>query len=116
MSIQRRKRIGKPLLVATAGVGLTVSSCTGKEGFGNLMPPPTEDMVELCIDVTPDNADVTVQGVPVADEECIQTYQGTHIVEATSEGYEDYTDYVDVTNDMTHTFEMTQSTDDSGTQ
>jgi flagellar basal body rod protein FlgC len=112
MSIKRRKTTGKPLLIATAGVGLTVTSCIGKEVVsGNLMPPP---MVELCIDVTPDEAAVTVDGVVVADEQCTQVYEGMVQVDANAEGYVDYSENVEVYEDMTHEFELTQATDDSG--
>ena len=117
MSVKRRKTKGKPLLLATAGVGLTVSACNGgmkPEVSGNLMPPPMVE-TELCIDVTPDNALVIVQGVVVADEQCTNTY-GSVQIEATADGYEDYSEVIMVDENMTHAFEMTPLEDDSAVQ
>ena len=115
MSIKRRRTKGKPLLIATAGVGLTVSACNGikPEVSGNLMPPP---MAELCIDVTPDDAVVTVEGAVVADEQCTSVYGGYAEIEATADGYEDYSEVLTVDEDMTHTFELTPSVDDTAGQ
>ena len=80
-------------------------------GFaGNLMAPP---FVEFCIDVTPDEAEVTVSGVVVDDGDCTLAEDGYPVqVEATLEGYEDYAEDVQVEGDPTnHVFEMTPESD-----
>ena len=114
MTIKRRKTNGKPLLLATASVGLTITACIGKEvTSGNLMPPP---MVELCIEVEPETAQVTVNTVTVADGECTTVYEGSITIEATAEGYLDYSEVVDVYEETTtHNIEMVSETsEDSG--
>jgi len=98
MPIKRRKITGRPLLVATTALSVTIS-CTGSVVSGNLMPPPD---VELCIDVEPDSAVVLVQNEAFADEECKPIMEGSYIVTATAEGYVDYEEQVDVFTDMTH--------------
>ena len=122
MKIKRRKQLGTALLTATFSLGVSVVGCTDNNdkdtdvlegvpvspfdsGFaGNLMAPPT---VDFCIDVTPDDADVTANGEPIADEECIQTFDGNNVrVEATAEGYLDYLEDVEVNDDTNHVFEM----------
>ena len=96
MSIKRRKTTGKPLMLATAG--LAVTACVGKEvTSGNLMPPQT---IELCIEVEPENATVTVDGGPtpgtLADGECRDFYDGRVEIEATAEGYQDYSETIEL--------------------
>ena len=116
MNIYRRKTKGTPLLIATAGMGLTISACVGKTvTSGNLMPPP---MMELCIEVEPETAEVTIDDMLVADGECTQIYTETAIVEATAEGYQDYSAEVPVVEGTTtHNIEMVpETTADSGEQ
>ena len=125
MKFKRRKQLGTALLTATFSFGVSVVGCVDNKdtddsdditispfdsGFaGNLMAPPT---VDFCIDVTPDDANVTVDGDPIADEECIQTFDGNNVrVEATAEGYLDYLEDVEVNNNTNHVFEMTPEGD-----
>ena len=107
MNIRKRKTKGKPLLVATASLGMAVSGCNGKVGpevSGNLMPPP---FLELCIEVEPETAAVTVEGENVPDGQCTQVYSSTVLVEATAEGYEEYSEEVSVEEGTnTHTIDM----------
>lgn len=104
MSIRRRKKIGQSLLIAGAGVSLNMA-CFEKVGnSGNLMPPP---MVELCIEVEPETAAVTVNTISVPDGDCLEVYEGdTAIIEATAEGYQDHSEELSVTQDTTHSIEM----------
>jgi len=113
MKINRRKTKGTPLLIATAGVGLTVTACIGKGvTSGNLMAPP---MVELCIEVEPETAEVQVDGIAVVDGDCSQVYEGIVTIEATADGYQDYSEDVEVYETTTHSIEMTpEVVEDSG--
>lgn len=94
MSIRRRKRIGKSLLIAgtgiTMGVGCFLDNPFKKEEMisGNLMPPP---MVNVCIEVEPNTARVLVDGAETADGTCTEVYEGDRVkIEATAEGYQKY--------------------------
>ena len=66
----RRTLTGRPLLLAS-GVALAVS-CGGKgkqepePPVGNLMAPPLIEP-ELCVDVVPEDATVTINGVPTSE-------------------------------------------------
>ena len=121
MKIIKRKQFGKALLTASIGLGVSVVGCidnkdddtlNGSEVVnddtsysGNLMPPP---MVELCIDVTPDEANVTVNETTVSDGECTDIYEGNPAdIEASAEGYENFSETITVTEDMTYAIEMT---------
>ena len=118
MPIRQRKKIGNSLLVAGAGVTVSmVSSCIATSG--NFMSPP---VVQLCIDVEPETATVVLSDAymyedtaenggsyseTVADGAC--TYlndYSTVTINATAEGYEDYTEEIMVDGSMTHTIEM----------
>ena len=102
MSIKRRRTIGASLLVAGAGISMTVAC--GTTTSGNLMAP---EMVQLCIEVEPETAAVTVNQASVADGECVDTYVGyTASIEATAEGYQDFTEEVEISASMTYTIEM----------
>ena len=63
---RRRSLTGRPLLVATIGVALTAASCNGPSAAvpppGNLMPPPMIQAGELCVEVVPADAVITVDG------------------------------------------------------
>ncbi len=121
MKIIKRKQIGKALLTASIGLGVSVVGCIDDKGddtlkgesfvnndsafSGNLMPPP---MVELCIDVTPDEAIVTVNETSVLDGECTDIYEGNPAeINANAEGYENYSETITVSENMTHAFELT---------
>mgnify|MGYP006085496271 CR=1 FL=1 len=107
LSIKRRRKIGASLLVAGAGISMTVAG--GCATSGNLMAPPTSSpiMVELCIEVEPETASVTVNETSVPDGECIDTEAGyTASIEATAEGYEGFIDEVEISASMTYTIEM----------
>ena len=71
---------------------------------GNLMAPP---LIDFCIDVEPETAEVTVNNEVVADGGCIDAYEGqVASVEASAEGYQDYSEQVPITGAMTHAIEM----------
>jgi len=51
-----RRRKARPLLIASAGLGALLSGCstgTGHQPFGNLVPPPAQDMAPT--DAAPDH-------------------------------------------------------------
>jgi hypothetical protein len=83
---RRRPLNGRPLLVASAGIAMTIGCRTPEppmEPPGNLMAPPMVDG-ELCIDVVPAGAKITVDGVAVTTP-CVPEhgYQGqTYAVHA----------------------------------
>ena len=106
MSIRRRRKIGTALLIAGTGISMTVAG--GCATSGNLMAPQSYSplMVELCIEVEPETASVTVNQESVADGECIEAYGYTASIEATAEGYEDYIEEIEISTSMTHTIEM----------
>lgn len=97
----RRPFTGKPLLVTTAGIALSVVACSGgksgpKDDFGptgNLVAPPT---VQVCVTVEPAEAKVQVQGIALDSLNCIDIYGGSAQVIAEAEGYEKYDETVDV--------------------
>ncbi len=115
MALKRRKRIGKPLLTATAATTVTLTSCIPVL-TGNPAPPPPS-MVPLCIDVTPDDAEVTVfqnydldnllartdggniqysdvsalpYGIRIEDEGCTGVGSRKVLISAKADGFEDF--------------------------
>ena len=101
MGIKRRKRIGKPLLTATAATTITFASCY-MGPVGNLMAAP--NITELCVDVTPDHAELMIYptystwdfnpdggigGFQINDEECVETHGGFGVVTAKAQGFVD---------------------------
>ena len=118
--IKRRKKIGNSLLTAAslAGTTLVMSSCvSGKEVVsGNLMPPPD---IELCIDVSPEDATVMVnsgwQEVEVPNGSCEMFSPGGVQIEATAENYNDYSAELQLYEDTRHEIDMVPNEDgDSG--
>ena len=114
--IKRRKSIGGSLLTAAsvAGSTLVMSSCVGKEVVsGNLMPPPE---IELCIEVTPEDAVVTVQHswgqADIPDGSCELVGDGQMDISATADGYQDYAETIEVYEDTTHDIELVPLSDD----
>ena len=95
MKVRQRRVTSTPLLLATSGLTITLMGCSviEPEVTGNLMPPP---MVELCIEVEPKMAQVTVRGVPVSSGKCVEMFSTLVQVEATAEGYEPYKENLDV--------------------
>lgn len=90
---KRRKLQGRPLLLATTTVVMVIG-CGGviENEYpppGNLMPPP-EVTGELCIDVEPADAKVTVYGAHTIEwtERCdIVTAYGNVSIKAEAPGY-----------------------------
>ena len=118
--IKRRKSIGGSLLTAAsvAGSTLVMSSCVGKEVVsGNLMPPPE---IELCIEVTPEDAVVTVQHswgqADIPDGSCERVGEGSMEISATADGYEEHTEVIDIFEDTTHEIEMVPLVEDGDGQ
>ena len=117
--IKRRKPVGGSLLAAAsvAGTTMVMASCvSGKEVVsGNLMPPPN---IELCIEVTPEDAVVTVSdgwGVrEVADGSCDSVLDGPVQVSATAEGYDDYAVELEIYEDITYEIEMIPTAPEDG--
>ena len=109
MPLKRRKKIGATLLVAGAGVTVSMTgACIGVSG--NLMSPP---MVPFCIEVEPEDAEVYVEATVVANGECVEYYQGDHVtVTATADGYQDYEEEVVVSDDP-HVIEMVPEAQDT---
>jgi len=109
MKVRRRRLSGRPLLVATsAGVALTITSCADSTS-GNLVAPP---QVQLCVEVVPDEATVSVDGVEWTDERCEDVWEGLHTVDAVAEGYEDYSEEVMVDSPTTHEVTMVEESGD----
>jgi len=110
-------------LTASLGLSVSVVGCTGKtttndtsEGesivldsgvTGNLMPPP---MVEVCVDVTPDEATVWIDEEQTVDNGCVSTIEGSVDIRATAEGYVDHQETIEVYEDTIHSIEMTSET------
>ena len=124
MKINRRRAVGQLLLggvVAAGVIGCTADkedTLMGDTDFnivadsgvtGNLMPPPE---IQLCVDVTPDNAVVNISGavdgnVTIADGDCEGIYENmTILITATAEGYEDHEEEQLFTEDTLHTIVM----------
>ena len=84
---------------------------------GNLMPPPE---IELCVDVTPDNAVVNISGAvdgdgTMADGDCESIYENMTIaITATAEGYEDYEEEQLFAEDSLHTIVMNPISNSDG--
>ena len=96
----RRRMSGRPLLVASS---VLVASC-GAGPVGNLVAPP---MYELCVTVVPAEAEVTIDQQPLEADGCNTTWEGTHVVAATAEGYVPYEAEVQLSADTTHDITMT---------
>lgn len=104
MNIKRRKRIGNTLLIAGAGASIAMGCNRRSIISGNLMPPP---MSELCIEVKPQEAAVRINSFPLTNENCISSYDGGNaLIEATAEGYQDYTKEIIVMGPTNHVIEM----------
>ena len=94
----RRRKTGRSLLVATVGIAVSACGLDKKDDnlelmvTGNLVPPPT---VELCVDIEPADAHVTVDDRLLTDKHCQQVYRSAQIA-ATSDGYQDYNETVSV--------------------
>lgn len=119
MTIKRRKKIGATLLVAGAGVTVSmVNACVGTSG--NLMAPP---LVQLCIDVEPETATVTLSdsymyedtaytggtdSLAITNGECTHVDEYSSVtISATADGYQDYSEEIVVEGKTTHAIEMT---------
>ncbi|TNE88367.1 MAG: hypothetical protein EP330_14885 [Deltaproteobacteria bacterium] len=101
---KRRKIHGTPLLVASAGIGISLA-CGGSGGGrmgpppppGNLMPPPDSEMVSVCVDVLPADAVVRVDGVEEPSR-CGERRAGrTVLVEVSAPGHQTHTESVSLT-------------------
>lgn len=112
----RRRLQGKPLLVAGTSMSALIIGCsevTNPEPevyvSGNLVAPP---MLELCIEVSPEEAaaeaTVTADSQPLSSTvpPCISVYEGTVIIGAIAEGFQEYRDEFELTADTTHTITM----------
>lgn len=114
MSIKRRRTIGAALLIAGTGISMTIACGDKDSGIvgvisGNLMAPP---LAELCIEVEPETASVTVNENTIADGACIEVYQDNPIdLKATAEGYQDYAEELTISEDTTHSIEMEADTE-----
>jgi hypothetical protein len=82
----RRRRSGKPLLVASAGLVVSIG-CGNHHPPGNLMAPP---QVQVCVDADPPEAQVMIDGVAVGSDGCRPEYAGQVEITATAPGYEPY--------------------------
>ena len=119
--IKRRKPVGGSLLAAAsvAGTTMVMASCvSGKEVVsGNLMPPPNIN-IELCIEVSPEEAVVTVTDSwgerEIADGTCDSVPDGTVQITATAEGYDDYAVELEIYEDTTHEIEMIPTAPEDG--
>ena len=112
MKIIRRKKIGTALLTATTS-SLLITACDviKPSVSGNLMPAPT---FELCIEVEPETANVIVDSSEVLDGECRNVYAPSAQVTATAEGYQDYEQIIDISEDTTHTITMIPESEEGG--
>ncbi len=96
---KRRPLHGQPLLVASVGAAMAMTlGCSGGktpevEVVGNLVAPPMVEG-EVCIDVTPPEAAVTLDG-QATTERCttLESYGGV-TVEASAPGYTTHTEVV----------------------
>lgn len=101
MSIKRRTLRGAPLLVASAGAAMAVGcdGITTGTTSGNLVAPPP---VELCVEVSPEEATVTLDGQAFDTEAgCQEVWEGSHTLAADAEGYAPYTETFDLWEDTT---------------
>ena len=120
MKITRRKKVGKVLLTVSMGCSVSVLGCTDNKDTlagekpsvvvpdsgvtGNLMAPP---VVDFCIDVTPDEAEVTIEEQAVTDGQCVDVYEGNSVeVRAQAEGYDDFEEIVRVNESMVYPIEL----------
>ena len=111
MAINKRKTIGMAILSAT-GAQLFVGCGEKAVTSGNLMAP---EMVDLCIEVEPESAAVTVDGTSVDDGSCVSVYEYTTVsITAIAEGYDNYEEELLVETDTTHTITMTATNTDTG--
>jgi hypothetical protein len=110
----RRPILGRPLLIAGTGASVLIA-CSGIKATGdtevytsgNLVAPP---MVQLCIEVSPPEADATVtasgQTMPEAEPSCVQVYEGSIQLTASAEGYAPYEETLEVYVDTNHTITL----------
>lgn len=104
MRIKRRKKIGLSLLVAGTGISVGAGCAQEKIISGNTVAPPTAD---LCFDVKPETATVTVDQKPILNSQCTSVRRDSKvIVEATAGRYEDYKQEVLVSGNTTHVIQM----------
>jgi hypothetical protein len=114
MSIKRRRTIGVSLLIAGTGISMTIACGDKDSGLigstsGNLMAPP---LAELCIEVEPETASVTVNENAIADGACTEVYQDNPIyLKATAEGFQDYEEELTISEDTTYSIEMEADTE-----
>lgn len=109
MSTRRRPLRGAPLLVASAGAAMAVGcdGITTGTTSGNLVAPPP---VELCVEVSPEEATVTLDGVAFDTEAgCQETWEGTHELAAEAEGYEPYSETIEIYEDTTKEITLTEA-------
>lgn len=114
MSIKRRALRGAPLLVASAGAVLAVGCDGGSIGTtsGNLVAPPE---VELCVNATPEEAAVQIDGQDLNVETgCNSVWEGSHEITATAEGYDPYSETVEVYGDTTKEIVLTEASGETG--
>ena len=132
MKINRRRAVGQLLLggvVAAGVIGCTADkedTLMGDTDFnivadsgvtGNLMAPPN---VEFCVDVTPDNASVSITGAvdgdgTMADGDCETIYGDMMMtITATAEGYEDHEEEQYFGVDTLHTIVMNPISNSDG--
>ncbi|MCO4748378.1 MAG: hypothetical protein KC912_26525, partial [Proteobacteria bacterium] len=88
---KRRRIQGKPLLVASVGVAVALGCGGGGKTFdsvvvGNLIAPPPMDG-EVCVDPTPADASVTIDGEAVTDRCTVVQGYGPVLVEVTAPGF-----------------------------
>ena len=106
--IQRRRLGGKPLLVAGAGATVFIGGCI--PFVGNLVAPPE---VELCVTVSPVEADatVTINDVELSEDDlCMDVWDDSvSTVGATAVGYEDYSEEVLMEGDTIHDIVLIES-------
>ena len=103
MKIRRRPLQSAPLLSAVGATAAMIIGCMGEdpeEEFttGNLVAPPP---VSLCVEVTPADAAVTLNGLATPDDGCLEFEDGQRVtVQAAASGYADYSAEVTVAYDM----------------
>lgn len=93
MKVKRRRRQGKSLLTASAGLSVMVM---GFSGCGNLMPPPN---VEVCVTTNTDDADIKIDEFSIDESGCASLYIGSNEtkIEVSADGFEPYSESVEVT-------------------
>jgi len=100
---------GTPLLFAGSVVaGLSLGCAGGEEEFvtGNLVAPPT---VQLCVDATPPEATVKVDGGALGEDGCVMVMEGDVAITAEAEGYDAHEETLQVTAEMKHSVALTKT-------